>query len=136
MADTQTDTPVQPGDVLVYADGSTEVLGAAGGTAGSPTSTTTAQQAANLELRTSLSDAYAAVEGDKTTQSFNAITFEELAQQQITRLTTAPTPNRPSPLQAIQNVLTNVKAAVTQIQAQSPASFAEPNATQDVNPPV
>ena len=47
-----------------------------GGTAGSQTSTTAAQQQQNLELRTSLSDAYAAVEGDKTTQSFNAITFD------------------------------------------------------------
>lgn len=126
MAATQTDDP------------NVEVLGTAssGGTSGSPTSTTAAQQAANLELRTSLSDAYAAVEGDKTTQSFNALTFEECAQQQITRLTTAPTPNRPSPLQAIQNVLSNVTAAVAKIQAQPPASFADPDPTQDVNPPV
>lgn len=106
------------------------------GTAGSQTSTTASQQQQNLELRTSLSDAYAAVEGDKTTQSFNAITFEELAQAQITRLTTSPTPNRPSPLQAIQNVLSNVTAAVAKIKAQPPASFADPDPTQDVNTPV
>src|ERR1700723_3172851 len=110
-------------------DPNVEVLGTstAGSTTGSPTSTTAAQQAQNLELRTSLSDAYAAVEGDKTTQSFNAITFEELVQYQITRLTTAPTPNRPSPPQAIQNVLNNVTAAVAKIQAQPPASFADPD---------
>jgi hypothetical protein len=106
------------------------------GTDGSQTSTTAEQQQQNLELRTSLSDAYAAVEGDKTTQSFNAITFEELAQAQITRLTTAPTPNRPSPLQAIQNVLNNVTAAVAKIQAQPPASFADPDPEQDVNTPA
>lgn len=90
----------------------------------------------NLELRTSLSDAYAAVEGNKNTQSFFAVTFEEVAQRQITRLTTSPTPNRPSPPQAIQNVLNNVMAAVAKIQAQPPASFADPDPTQDVNSPV
>lgn len=125
MADTQTSV-----DVSVLATTTAD------GTTGSPTSTTAAQQQQNLELRTSLSDAYAAVEGDKTTQSFNTITFEELTQAQITRLTTSPTPNRPSQLQAIQNVLNNVTAAVAKIQAQPPAAFATPDPTQDVNTPV
>ena len=97
--------------------------------------TTPAQQQQDLELRTSLSDAYAAIESDKTSQSVSALTFEELAQQQITRLTTGPTPNRPGPLQVVQNVLNNITAAVTKIQAQPPESFADPDPTQDVNTP-
>jgi hypothetical protein len=92
-------------------------------------------QQQNLDLRTALSDAYAAVEGAKTTQSFSAITFEELANAQILRISGPDTQQRPNALNSIQAVLNNLTQAVTKIKALPPENFQEPDATRDVGTP-
>jgi hypothetical protein len=92
-------------------------------------------QQQNLDLRTALSDAYAAVQGAATTQSFSAITFEELANAQIQRINGPSTQQRPNVLDSIQAVLNNLTQAVAKIQAMPPESFVEPDADDDVNTP-
>ncbi len=89
----------------------------------------------NLDLRTALSDAYAAVQGAQTTQSFSAITFEELANAQIQRISGPSTQQRPNVLDGIQQILNNVTQAVAKIQTLPPESFLEPDALRDVNTP-
>lgn len=92
-------------------------------------------QSQNIELRIALSDAYAAVEGAKSVQSFNALTFEDLADQQIQRISGPDTPMRPNELTRVTRVLNNVVQAVAKIKALPPESFAKSNADRDVNTP-
>jgi hypothetical protein len=92
-------------------------------------------QAQNLQLRVALSDAYAAVEGAKTVQTFNAITFEDLAQQQIQRISGPDTQTRPNELNQVKAILNNLTNAVAQIKALPPESFADQDASRDVNTP-
>lgn len=94
------------------------------------------QQAQNLELRVALSDAYASIEGQKAVQSFNAITFEDLADQQIQRIEGADTQMRPNELHRVQRVLNNVLQAVAKIKALPPEAFAKQDQNRDVNTPA
>jgi hypothetical protein len=94
------------------------------------------QQQQNLNLRQALSDAYAAVESDKLTQSFSAVTFEDLANQQIQAISGPDTPTRPNELNQVKNILTNLTQAVQQIQAMPANAFEEPDSTRDVNSPA
>jgi hypothetical protein len=92
-------------------------------------------QSQNLDLRVALNDAYAAVEGAKTVQSFNALTFEDLADQQIQRISGPDTTSRPNALNSVQHVLNNLTQAVAKIKAMPPESFADQDTSRDVNTP-
>jgi hypothetical protein len=93
-------------------------------------------QSQNLTLRTALNDAYAAVNGNKAVQSFSALTFEDLADQQIQRISGTDTQTRPNELHRVQNILTNLTQAVAQIKALPPESFADQDPNRDVNTPA
>ena len=93
-------------------------------------------QQQNLQLRIALNDAYAALEGDKTTQSFSAITFDECAQLQIQLISGPDTPTRPNQLNQVKNTLNSLQQAVKQIMALPPEAFQTPDRERDVNPPV
>jgi hypothetical protein len=90
-------------------------------------------QQQNINIRVALSDAYAAVQGDQTNQTFNSISFEELAQAQITLINGPDTPARPNALDSVQSVLSNLMQAVTQIMNAPPEQFLEPDSSRDVN---
>jgi hypothetical protein len=90
-------------------------------------------QKQNQNIRVALSDAYAAIQGDTTNQSFNSITFEELANQQILAINGPDTQSRPNELDSIQQVLNNVTQAVNQIMNSPPEMFLEPDSSRDVN---
>lgn len=90
-------------------------------------------QSLNLELRTALNDAYAAVEGAKSVQTFSAVTFEDLADQQIERIAGATSPARPNELDRITRTVNNVVAAVEKIKSLPPEAFARKDDTKDVN---
>ena len=90
-------------------------------------------QAQNLELRKALNNAYAAVEGAKSTQSFSALTFEDLADQQIQRISGADTTARPNELNRVQRTLNDVVQAVAKIKAMPPEAFAKQDPARDVN---
>jgi hypothetical protein len=93
-------------------------------------------QAQNIRLRTALNDAYAAVEGAKSVQSFSALTFEDLADQQIQRISGPDTVARPNELNRVTRVLNNVLQSVAKIKAMPPESFAKQNVKRDVNTPA
>lgn len=94
-----------------------------------------ALQEQNLELRQAIGDAYAAIESAKTTQTFAALTFEDLLDQQIERISGASTQLRPNALDRITQIVNNVTTAVTQIKALPPEQFQQSDATRDVNTP-
>lgn len=93
-------------------------------------------QSQNLKLRTAISDAYAAVEGYKSVQTFNAITFEDLADQQIERISGKDSQSRPNELNRVKRVVENLKQAVAQIKTLPPEAFADADKDRDVNTPV
>ena len=93
-------------------------------------------QQQNLNLRIALNDAYAAVEGAKAVQSFSAITFEDLATQQIARISGPDTPTRPNELNKVQNILNAVVQAAQQIMALPASAFQDSDPTRDVNSPA
>lgn len=92
-------------------------------------------QSQNLELRKALNDAYAAVEGAKSVQSFSALTFEDLADAQIQRISGNDTVARPNELNRVKRTLNNVVQAVAKIKAMPPEAFAKQDPSRDVNTP-
>lgn len=101
-----------------------------------PVVSTPQTQAQNLNLRTALSNAYAAVEGAKAVQSFSAYTLEDALSDQVTIISGPGTPTRPNELDSIQAILNNVTQAATQIQNLPPDAFDDPNPSTDVNTPA
>ncbi len=92
-------------------------------------------QSQNLELRKAISDAYAAVEGSKSVQSFHALTFEDLADQQIQRIIGADSEARPNEINRVKRVLNNVVQAAAKIKSLPPESFAKQDPGRDTNTP-
>lgn len=92
-------------------------------------------QTQNLELRKSLNNAYAFVEGQKSVQSFSAVTFEELMDQQIERLSGKGTASRPNAYDRITRISTDVQQAVAKIKSMPDDAFVESDTAQDVNTP-
>ena len=87
------------------------------------------------KFRAIISNAYAAVQGEASVQTFSAITFEELAAQQIQRISGVPGNGRPNVLAQIQKVATDLSSSIAQMKAMTPDAFAIPEDTQDVNTP-
>lgn len=89
----------------------------------------------NTRLREALSEAYAALQAEKTTQSFSAFTFEEALDSQIERIEGAGTQLRPNELVRVSRILNGVVESVKQIRVLPPESFAKPKEDEDVNAP-
>lgn len=92
-------------------------------------------QARNTRLRESLSNAYAALQAERSVQSFSAFTFEEALDSQIERIEGAGTQLRPNELDRVDRILSQVREAVDQIKALPPESFIKPSSEDDVNTP-
>lgn len=92
-------------------------------------------QSQNLELRKALNDAYAFVEGQKSVQSFAALTFEDLMDQQIERISGKDTDNRPNALHRIDKIENGVIQAVAKIKSMPHDAFVEAKPGKDVNTP-
>lgn len=95
-----------------------------------------ALQEQNFQLRKAIGDAYAAIESAKTTQTFSALTYEDLLDAQIERISGASTQTRPNELDRVTQIVNNVQSAVEKIKALPPESFQESNADRDVNTPA
>lgn len=91
------------------------------------------EQEQSLELRRSIADAYAFVEGQKSVQSFSALTFEDLVDQQIERIEGKGTALRPNMLDRVNALEANVKQAVDKIKSLSATAFAKPDPQNDAN---
>lgn len=94
------------------------------------------EQEQNLEIRKAVASAYAFVDGQKAVQSFAALTFEDLLDQQIERIEGKGTDLRPNQLDRVTKVESDLKAAVDKIKAMPPEAFAKPDPKNDVNTPV
>jgi hypothetical protein len=90
----------------------------------------------NQQLRQDINDAYAFVEGSKTTQTFASLTFEDLMDAQIQRLTGPDTPQRPNPLNRIAAIATRTVDAVSKIKQLPPDFFNPRDDTDSANTPA
>jgi len=90
----------------------------------------------NEELRRVINQSLGAVLGRQTTESFFAITYEELADAQIERISGKGTDVRPNELERVAKVKSDLLGVVDKIRALPPASFLMSDATRDVNTPV
>ena len=90
----------------------------------------------NIELRRALNNAYAFVLGEQSTQSFNALTYEELADEQIERIEGPGTEARPNALERIDLIERDLENAIEQIRSQPPEAFILRDESQDVNTSV
>jgi hypothetical protein len=90
-------------------------------------------QARNTRLREVLSNAYTALQAEKSVQSFSAFTFEEALDSQIERIEGAGTQLRPNELDRVSKILGQVREAVIQVKALPPEAFAKPKEGEDVN---
>lgn len=85
--------------------------------------------------RAALNNAYAALIGQQTTQTFTAFTFEEAVDAQLERIEGAGTLLRPNLLDRVSRVEEEVKAAVAKIQQIPPEQFLDADEERDVNTP-
>ncbi len=90
----------------------------------------------NFELRRVLSTALAAVQGRQTTESFYAVTYEELADQQIERIEGKGTEARPNEIERIDRIEQDLLSAVEQIRGIPPEQFLLSDTSRDVNTPA
>jgi hypothetical protein len=91
------------------------------------------KQEVSFELRRSLNNAYAFVEGQKTIQSFSALTIEDLLDQQIERIEGQDTQARPNELNRITKTVNDVVAAAEKIKSMPDDAFNEHDNQKDVN---
>lgn len=83
-----------------------------------------------------LNQSLGAVQGRQTTESFFALTYEELADQQIERISGQGTATRPNELERVNRVEQDLLNAVAQIRNIPPEQFLLSDSTRDVNTPV
>lgn len=90
----------------------------------------------NLELRRVLNQSIGAVLGRQTTESFYALTYEELADKQIERIEGKGTSTRPNELERVNKIESDLLNAVAQIRNIPPENFLLSDPARDVNTPV
>lgn len=89
------------------------------------------------QLRRSVANAYAFVQGQETTESFSSLTFEDVLDAQIERIEGPGTDIRPNVLDRIRKVKSDMLEAIASIKAQPDSFFKEPDPSQDtVTEPV
>lgn len=93
------------------------------------------QQEQNLELRRAINNAYAFIEGQKLVQSFSAVTFEELMDQQIERIEGASSVQKPNEIDRINRTEAELIAAVENIKKMPDDAFRKTPEENGVNTP-
>lgn len=91
------------------------------------------KQAAQMKLRRALDDAYGSLEGQRTTQSFLAFSFEEAMSNQIERISGASSRLRPNELDRVERIRSNLVTAVEAIKKIPPEAFMATVDGRDVN---
>lgn len=94
-----------------------------------------AGQVRNTREREALSNAYAALLGQQSIQSWTAFTFEEAVDAQIELIEGAATDKRPNELGRVDRIEQDCLAAVAALRELPPEQFLEPDPEQDVNTP-
>lgn len=93
------------------------------------------QQEQATEFRERLQNAYSFVEGQKTTQSFAALTPEDCFDQFIERVSGKDTQSRPNVINRITKIKNEVLATIEKVKAMPPEAFRDPKPEEDVNTP-
>lgn len=83
-----------------------------------------------------LNQAVGAVQGRQVAESFFAVTYEELADQQIERIEGKGTTTRPNALERLDKIESDLLNAISQIRDIPPENFILADQTRDVNTPV
>lgn len=91
------------------------------------------QQQHNVQLRTALNDAYAALEGAKYTSTSIAFCFEEAVSLQLQRIEGPGSRIRPSELERVERTEQGLLRAVEQIKSIPPEAFLAKASNRDVN---
>lgn len=94
------------------------------------------QQEQNLELRRAINNGYAFIEGQKLVQSFSAVTFEELLDQQVERIEGKSTTQKPNELDRIAKIEAELVAAVENIKKMPDDAFKKTPEENGVNTPA
>ena len=87
----------------------------------------------NFELRRIVGRAVGFVQGRQATESFFALTYEELAQAQIDRIEGVGFAGRPNELERIDSIENELLGAVEQIRSIPPENFLLADPDKDVN---
>ena len=95
-----------------------------------------ASQSQAQAFRESLQDAYSFVEGQKTVQSFTALTPEDCFDRFIERIEGQDTQSRPNVLNRILKVKNEVLATIEKVKAMPAEAFRDPQPEEDVNTEV
>jgi hypothetical protein len=90
----------------------------------------------SFELRQNINDAYAFVEGAKSTQTFSSLTFDDLMVQQTLDLLSKGTESRPGPIPRIDKVERQLKSTIEQIKKVPPEAFRLRDERDAVNTPA
>jgi len=103
--------------------------------AGSTSNSNTSQQAQDAanKQREALNDAYAAVVGQQSVQSFSAFTFEDAMELQIEKISGAGTKLRPNLLDKVAAIKNALVQAVQQLKGTKPETFRDRDNSNDVN---
>ena len=94
------------------------------------------KQQQSLEIRRALNDAYAFIEGLKLTQSFSAVTFEELMDEQIERIEGVSKISKPNELDRINKMELDLISAVEKVKKMPNDAFKKNRDEKNVNTPV
>lgn len=90
----------------------------------------------NTELRRVINNSVGSVQGRQTSESFFAVTYEELADQQIERISGKGTTARPNELERVDRIEQDLLSLVEQVRNIPTDKFILSDSTQDVNTPV
>lgn len=90
----------------------------------------------NTDLRRIINNAVGSVQGRQTSDSFFAVTYEELADQQIARILGPGTTSRPSAIERVNKIASDMKSLVQQVKNIPPEKFILSDSSTDVNTPA
>lgn len=94
------------------------------------------RQLQSIRQRESLNNAYAALLGQQSVQSFTAFTFEEALDRTIERIEGEDSELHPNQLKRVARIRDNVLRAIEEIREVDPQEFRLSDSAQDVNTPV
>ena len=92
-------------------------------------------QARNNKEREALSNAYAALVGQQSIQTWTAFTFEEAMDAQIERIEGSSSDKRPNELERVDRIEQETLAAIAALRDAPPEQFLEASSDDDVNTP-
>lgn len=94
------------------------------------------RQLQSIRQREALNNAYAALLGQQTVQSFTAFTFEEALDRTIECIEGEDSELHPNQLKRVARIRDNVLRAIEEIREVDPEEFRLSDSAQDVNTPV